>query len=152
VSSVTPNVHILNTCAVTQEATREAVRTVRKIKAKEPNATVVVTGCAAQVDTDQFRSLVGADLVIANSHKGQIEDLIVRHLKGELTEKVFQSNIFRKEDLEAGGGLEEQHTRTFLKIQDGCNSFCTYCVIPFARGKSRSIPIQNLVDRIQELH
>ncbi len=150
-SSETPQVHILNTCAVTQEATREAIRAVRKIKLKNPNITVVVTGCAAQVDTDQFANLSGADLVVANSHKGDIENLIRQHLNGELTQKVFQSNIFRKEDLEAGGGIEERHTRTFLKIQDGCNSFCTYCIIPFARGKSRSIPVQDLVDRVQEL-
>jgi threonylcarbamoyladenosine tRNA methylthiotransferase MtaB len=65
---------------------------------------------------------------------------------------VFRSNIFRKEDLEAGGGVEAGHTRAFLKIQDGCNSFCTYCVIPFARGKSRSIPVMELVTRVRDLH
>ena len=145
------DVVIFNTCAVTAEATREALRDIRKVKSKNPDACVVVTGCGAQVDTDQFRDLAAADLVVANSHKGDLENLIRKHLRGELSERVFHSNIFRKEDLEEGGGKEAEHTRAFLKIQDGCNSFCTYCVIPFARGKSRSIPIDDLVRRIKEL-
>ncbi|MCH2533246.1 MAG: tRNA (N(6)-L-threonylcarbamoyladenosine(37)-C(2))-methylthiotransferase MtaB [Bdellovibrionales bacterium] len=146
------SLHILNTCAVTAEATKEALRSIRKIKAKNPLATVVVTGCAAQVDTDKFESLKAADLVVANSHKGQLEDILKKHFRGELEQRVFKSNIFKKADLEAGGGLENSHTRSFLKIQDGCNSFCTYCVIPFARGKSRSIPIDDLVQRVNELY
>ncbi|NNV04717.1 radical SAM protein, partial [Brevibacillus sp. MCWH] len=97
-------------------------------------------------------TMPGADLVVANSHKGFLEDLLDKHFSGQLTDgKVFRSNIFRKDDLEAGGGIEAGHTRAFLKIQDGCNSFCTYCVIPFARGKSRSISVKDLVKRIQEL-
>ncbi len=146
-----PKVHVLNTCAVTAEATKEALRRIRKIKIQDPFSLVVVTGCAAQVDTDKFSSLAGADLVIANSHKGDLENIIQDYYKGVLKQKVFKSNIFKKEDLEAGGGEERAHTRSFLKIQDGCNSFCTYCVIPFARGKSRSIEIAKLLGRIHEL-
>jgi threonylcarbamoyladenosine tRNA methylthiotransferase MtaB len=147
-----PRIHILNTCAVTSEATREAAKQVRRLKARDPFSTVVVTGCGAQVDGKVYDELPGADLVVANSHKGMLERLLDQHFSGQLTEKVFRSNIFRKDDLEAGGGLEAGHTRAFLKIQDGCNSFCTYCVIPFARGKSRSIPVRELVTRIRDLH
>jgi threonylcarbamoyladenosine tRNA methylthiotransferase MtaB len=145
-------IHVLNTCAVTAEATKEAVRMIRRIKAKEPFATVVVTGCAAQVDTGSFENLPGADLVVANSHKGLLPQILDQYFKGEIKDKVFKSNIFRKEDLEMGGGEEVSHTRSFLKIQDGCNSFCTYCIIPYARGKSRSIPILELARRINEVH
>lgn len=146
-----PRIHVLNTCAVTAEATKEAVRVIRRLKARDPFCTVVVTGCAAQVDTGSFENLPGADLVIANSHKGLLPDLLAKHFRGDLKERVFKSNIFRKEDLEAGGGTEKNHTRSFLKIQDGCNSFCTYCVIPYARGKSRSISVADLVARIHDL-
>ncbi len=145
-------IHVLNTCAVTQEATKEAVRLIRRIKAKEPLSTIVVTGCAAQVDTDSFQSLPGADLIVANSHKSLLPQILDQYFKGEIKEKVFKSNIFRKEDLEMGGGIEKHHSRSFLKIQDGCNSFCTYCIIPFARGKSRSIPIAHLIERINDLY
>jgi threonylcarbamoyladenosine tRNA methylthiotransferase MtaB len=145
-------VHVLNTCAVTAEATKEAVKTIRRIKSKDPLATIVVTGCAAQVDTDSFSNLASVDLVVANSHKGLLPFLIDQHFKGANKEKVFKSNIFRKEDLEAGGGVEDKHTRAFVKIQDGCNSFCTYCIIPYARGKSRSIPMSDLSQRVNELY
>ncbi len=146
-----PHIHILNTCAVTKEATKEAVKTARKLKIKDPNALVVVTGCSAQVDTGEFEHVPGVDLVVANSHKGQLEQLIRKYYSGELRERIHKSNIFKKEDLEAGGGVELGHTRSFLKIQDGCNSFCTFCVIPFARGKSRSLTVKEIVARIGEL-
>jgi len=144
-------VHILNTCAVTAEATKEAVKSIRRLKAKDPFCTVVVTGCSAQVDTDIFASMKGADLIIANSHKTFLPEIVEKYLKGERGDRVYKSNIFRKEDLEAGGGQESHHTRAFLKIQDGCNSFCSYCIIPYARGKSRSIPVDILVNRIKDL-
>jgi len=146
-----PKLYILNTCAVTAEATKEAVRTIRKIRMKSPDCVIVVTGCGAQVDTDKFQNLPGVDLIVANSHKGQIEYLVHEYLGGRLKERVFKSNIFKKSDLEEGGGLEEGHTRSFLKIQDGCNSFCTYCVIPFARGKSRSLTVDSLIHRTRQL-
>ncbi len=150
-TNLEPRLHVLNTCAVTAEATKEAVKLARRLKAKDPFCTVVVTGCSAQVDTESFLNLSGIDLVIANSHKSDLPGILQRFLKGEIKEKVFKSNIFKKEELEPGGGEEEHHTRSFLKIQDGCNSFCTYCVIPFARGKSRSLSVQHLVDRVNEL-
>lgn len=147
------NIFVLNTCAVTEAATKEAMKQARRIKAKNPFSLVVVTGCAAQVDTEKFEDLPGVDLVVANSHKGQLEGLVEDFYKGKLKgKKSFKSNIFKKEDLEAGGGLDSSHSRAFLKIQDGCNSFCTFCVIPFARGKSRSIPISELVHRVNTLY
>lgn len=145
-------VHVLNTCAVTAEATKEAVRYIRRLKVKDPFCTVVVTGCAAQVDTGAFENLPGADLVVANSHKGLLPDLLAKFYRGDLEKKTWKSNIFRKDDLEMGGGEEKNHTRAFLKIQDGCNSFCTYCIIPYARGKSRSIPVSEIVKRVNELY
>lgn len=150
-SLMSTKVHVLNTCAVTAEATKEATKVIRRIKAKEPFSKIIVTGCGAQVDTEVFQNSA-ADLVVANSHKSQLPFIMDQYFKGQIQDKVFKSNIFKKEDLEAGGGLEESHTRSFLKIQDGCNSFCTYCVIPYARGKSRSIAIADLVHRVNELY
>lgn len=150
-SSESKAIHVLNTCAVTAEATQQAVKLIRKIKSKQPLATVVVTGCAAQVDTGAFENLLGADLIVANSHKGLLPEIIDQYFKKTNQTKVFKSNIFKKEDLESGGGEELLHTRSFLKIQDGCNSFCSFCIIPYARGKSRSIPIQQLISKIIEL-
>lgn len=147
-----PKVYILNTCAVTAEATKEAVRQVRRLKSQSPFSKVVITGCAAQVDTDKFEDVPGVDLIVANSHKTQMETLVRDLFKGKLNQKVFKSNIFKNEELGLGGGTESRHTRSFLKIQDGCNSFCTFCIIPFARGKSRSLPVLDLVNKVESLY
>ena len=146
-----PQVHILNTCAVTAEASKEAVRQARRIKSKNPFALVVATGCAAQVDSSLLADSPAIDLVVANSHKMSLPFLIDQFQKGSKSQKLFKSNIFRKSDTEPGGGIELGHTRSFLKIQDGCNSFCSFCIIPYARGTSRSLSILDLVDRIRSL-
>lgn len=150
-SSVPARVHILNTCAVTAEASKEALKLSRRIKSREPFSKVVVTGCAAQVDTEMFEQVPSVDLVIANSHKASLPFLIEQSLRDPSGAKVFKSKIFEKQDLEPGGGIEKLHTRSFLKIQDGCDSFCSFCIIPYARGRSRSLSVADLVQRAQEL-
>lgn len=145
-------VHIINSCAVTEEATKQAIRLARKIKSKNPFALVVATGCAAQVDSEMLLSASGIDLIVANSHKGRLSEIIDQYFKSTGGfPKLHKSNIFKKDDLESGGGLEPNHKRAFLKIQDGCNSFCSFCIIPYARGLSRSVPIVELVRRVNEL-
>ncbi len=152
-------VHIINSCAVTAEATSEALRRARQLKRATPGAYVVLTGCSAQVDSRIVDGASEIDLVIANSHKTEIQNIVQRFLDNEMKvplerdplQKIFRSNIFRKEDLEPGGGIETEHTRSFLKIQDGCNSFCTFCVIPYARGKSRSLSQKDIINRIQQI-
>jgi len=146
-------IHIINSCAVTAEATTEALRKARQLKRQDPNSVIVLTGCSAQVDPTLVDIAKEVDLVVANSHKTEIRNIIQSYLSAELktTQKVFRSNIFRKEDLEPGGGVEKNHTRSFLKVQDGCNSFCTFCVIPYARGKSRSLGVREIIKRVHEL-
>lgn len=146
------SVHILNSCAVTAEATKEAIRQARRIKSKNPLATVVLTGCAAQVDGELIDQVPAIDLVVANSHKSDLEEILKKYFRGELKSKVWRSNIFRNEKLGVGGGEELGHTRSYLKIQDGCNSFCSFCVIPFARGKSRSIAVPVILNKMNSLY
>ncbi len=146
-----PMIHVLNSCAVTAEATSQVLREARRIKRSQPDSKVVVTGCSAQVDTERLTAESEIDLVVANSHKGELATHLKGLLLGQVESRVLKSNIFKKEDVEPGGGTELGHTRSFLKIQDGCDSFCTFCVIPFARGKSRSIEPNVLARRIHEL-
>lgn len=141
-------VHIVNTCAVTEEAVKEAQRWVKRYRRKNPRSRIVVTGCAAQVETEKFSNLKEVDFIVANSHKSELADLLTENVSK--TGRIFKSSIFKKSSLGAQGTLESGHTRLFLKIQDGCDSFCTFCIIPFARGKSRSIPPENLINSIQE--
>ena len=149
--NVEESVMVVNTCAVTGEATKEAIKWIKKYKKNHPNHKIVVTGCSAQVDTERLQEVSEVDLLVANSHKGDLKNLIQKMCNNELEDKVYKSNIFKKLDLEPGGGEEDLHTRSFVKIQDGCNSFCTFCVIPFARGKSRSLPAEVIVDKVNEL-
>ena len=150
--SIKRKIHIINSCAVTAEATSEALRRARLLKRNEPEALVVLTGCSAQVDAKIVDGAREVDLIVANSHKTEIQEIIKDFLKSDETKpKVYRSNIFRKEDLEPGGGIENLHTRSFLKVQDGCNSFCSFCVIPYARGKSRSLSVRDIIKRITEL-
>ena len=148
---VNASLQVINSCAVTEKSSLETHRQIKKIKAQSPEAVVIVTGCVAQVDVERLKNLTGADLIIGNSHKTNFEEIIKAYSRGENTERVFHSNIFKKDELDAGGGIESSRTRAFLKIQDGCNSFCSFCIIPFARGKSRSLEKDHLVDRVKNL-
>ena len=156
-------VHIVNTCAVTEEAVKEAQRWIRRYRREHPQDRILVTGCAAQVETEKFSSLKEVDFVVANSHKSELSEILENHFHQVNTGEesldgvthssdntVFKSSIFKKSDLGKEGGVESGHTRLFLKIQDGCDSFCTFCIIPFARGKSRSIAPMDLVQSVQE--
>lgn len=147
-----PQVFLLNSCAVTAEATAQVLRQARKIKRDHPQSKVVVTGCSAQVDSERILGQSGVDLIVANSHKSELPQLVQRMLDGEYLDPIYKSNIFKLDDLGVGGGDESGHTRSFLKIQDGCDSFCTFCVIPFARGKSRSISVEDLTQKVNQLH
>ena len=149
-------VHIVNTCAVTDEAVKEARRYILRHRRQNPDDRIVVTGCAAQVETEKFSTLPEVDLVVANSHKEKLAQIVSAKWDQESSRpgkdhkhKIFKSSIFKKTHLGEGGGVEQGHTRLFLKIQDGCDSFCTFCIIPFARGKSLSLPPQDLIRSIQ---
>ncbi len=143
-------IHILNTCAVTAEATKDAVRLTKKIKKENLQAIVVVTGCSAQIDKKYFELEDSVDLLVGNSHKEEFKDLLQKKINGENLERFYHKNIFKKSSMGEGGGIEENHTRAFLKIQDGCDSFCSFCVIPHTRGKSRSLPLNAIVKKIKD--
>lgn len=146
----TPHIHILNTCAVTRTASKEAVKLTKKIKKNDPNAFVVVTGCSAQIDKEMFDLSEAVDLLVGNSHKEELKSLIQKKIEGVKLEKFYHKNIFKQSTLGEGGGLEESHSRAFLKIQDGCNSFCSFCVIPHTRGLSRSLELDSLIKKVNE--
>ncbi len=142
-------IHILNTCAVTAQATKDAVKLTRKLKKENLDSIVVVTGCSAQIDKKYFELEDSVDLLIGNSHKEDFKDLLQKKINGENLERFYHKNIFKKSSMGEGGGIEENHSRAFLKIQDGCSSFCSFCVIPHTRGKSRSLPLNGVVKKVK---
>lgn len=140
------NVIIINTCAVTGEAERQCRQTVRKLRKQNPDAKIVVTGCAAQIAAKKFAAMPEVDLVLGNKEKTEIEN----HL--DSADKTVVSDIMAYESYDPFliTGFEGRH-RAFVQIQQGCNHRCSYCIIPYARGKNRSVPAQNIISQIHEL-
>ncbi|RBO52566.1 tRNA (N(6)-L-threonylcarbamoyladenosine(37)-C(2))-methylthiotransferase MtaB [Rhodovulum sp. BSW8] len=149
------NALIVNTCAVTSEAVRKARQEIRRLRREHPEARIVVTGCAAQTEPGRFAEMDEVDLVIGNAEKMRPEtwagiakgpDFI-----GE-TEKVMVDDIMSV--TETAGHLIDgfgTRSRAFVQVQNGCDHRCTFCIIPFGRGNSRSVPAGVLVDQIRRL-
>lgn len=143
---------IVNSCAVTNEADRQTRKTAAKIAKDYPGAIVVVTGCSAEVDSERLANSEGIHYVIGNRDKPEIVDLILNSYQTTGSHKKDWPSIDRAFALpEVGFESFSRKTRVFLKIQDGCNAFCTYCIIPYARGPSRSLPIPGVLSQVERL-
>ncbi|MCZ0932010.1 MAG: tRNA (N(6)-L-threonylcarbamoyladenosine(37)-C(2))-methylthiotransferase MtaB [Oligoflexia bacterium] len=146
------NIFILNSCAVTSQAGKEIRKTAEKIKNSNPNSFVVITGCGAQVETELYKNSQSVDLVIGNSDRKSLKTIIENSLLQKNTNKAVKSNIFKTKEIYSDFvSPDPDRARAFLKIQDGCDSFCSFCIIPFARGKSKSLPAVFLRDSIKKL-
>jgi threonylcarbamoyladenosine tRNA methylthiotransferase MtaB len=146
------DIYIVNTCTVTKGADRDSRKYIYKAKRLNPSAVVVATGCYAQVNPSELEKLPEVDLVVGNTHKGEILKLVEEYLERKHPGKVFVGNIFREGEVKNFDPVVSfEKTRPFLKIQEGCNSFCTFCVIPFARGKVRSVPKEKVVEAVKRL-
>jgi threonylcarbamoyladenosine tRNA methylthiotransferase MtaB len=141
---------IVNTCAVTSEAVRQARQAIRKARRARPDAKIIVTGCAAQIDPDQFARMDEVDGVVGNQEK--LEAQTFRGLGTGDTEKVAVNDIMSVK--ETAGHLIEgfgNRARAYVQIQNGCDHRCTFCIIPFGRGPSRSVPAGEVVAQIRRL-
>ncbi len=139
-----PDVFVVNTCSVTDFADRKCRKIVRKALHTNPNANVIITGCYAQLKPREIADIPGVDLVLGAKEKFHILDYI-DHLQGGATKgMIYVSQIEEANHFIPAYSIGNR-TRSFLKVQDGCNYSCTFCTIPKARGKSRSAPISQLV-------
>ena len=139
---------IINTCTVTENADTECRKIIRKIQQKSPNAFIGVTGCYAQLKSEEISSIPGVDAVIGTADKLKIDQLITDYSKRE-TPELFVQSIDNAEFAFSQSADEDARTRAFLKLQDGCDYSCTFCTIPMARGKSRSMDLNDIPDRIK---
>jgi threonylcarbamoyladenosine tRNA methylthiotransferase MtaB len=139
------NAMIVNTCNVTAEAVRQARQTIRRIKREKPAASIVVTGCAAQTAPEQFAVMAEVDRVLGNEEK-----LTAKGWAG--SERVAVGDIMTatKPRMHAVDHIEG-HTRAFVQVQNGCDHRCTFCIIPFGRGNSRSLPMDDAVAQVRRL-
>ena len=142
------NAIVFNTCAVTSEATRQARQAIRKARKENPDAQIIVTGCAAQTDPDMFASMPEVSRVLGNEEKLQFASW----LPGSNRPRVDVSDIMQVKEtrppmIEALAG----RTRAFVQVQNGCDHRCTFCIIPYGRGNSRSVQIADAVEQVRRL-
>ena len=147
-----PDLFVINTCSVTEQADKKCKKVVREAKKINPDAAVVVIGCYAQLKPEEIAAIPGVDLVLGANEKFQIPDLIPPYLSRESADlpKLIASEIRYDLDYHASYSLNDR-TRTFLKVQDGCDYPCSYCTIPLARGQSRSDSIEKVLGLIEEV-
>ena len=146
------NAVIFNTCAVTAEATRQARQAIRRARKENPQARIIVTGCAAQTDPKMFAEMPEVDLVLGNQEKLDAGNYRFPDFGIGAEERVKVNDIMsvRETALHMIDGFAER-TRAFVQIQNGCDHRCTFCIIPFGRGNSRSVPAGEAVEQIRRL-
>ncbi|GGB07222.1 tRNA (N(6)-L-threonylcarbamoyladenosine(37)-C(2))-methylthiotransferase MtaB [Allosediminivita pacifica] len=147
------NAVVVNTCAVTQEAVRKARQEIRRLRRENPDARVIVTGCAAQIDPEGFSSMAEVDAVIGNTEKMSPETW-----KGLSADFIGETEAVQVNDImsvtETAGHLIDgfgTRSRAYVQVQNGCDHRCTFCIIPYGRGNSRSVPAGVVVDQIKRL-
>jgi len=145
------DIYIINTCTVTSTADAKSRKAIRKAKQKNPNALVVATGCYSEVYPQKVEEVAEADFITGNVEKFQMVKLVEGRLRGELP-RLFVKGVWRDRRFYPLTLRQyEGKSRAFLKVQQGCELFCTYCVIPKARGKMLSLPPQEVLKQVKEL-
>ena len=143
------DVYVINTCSVTHNADKECRQLVRRIQRKSPEATVVITGCYAQLKPKEIAEIPGVDLVLGAEEKFNIAYHLKNFVDGD-SSKICSCDIEEVNDFHSSYSLNAR-TRTFLKVQDGCDYNCSFCTIPMARGKSRSNTINKVLFEVSQI-
>lgn len=145
------DVYIINSCTVTAESNRKTRQAVRRFKANHPSSAVVLTGCVPQAFPDEASGLVQADIILGNKKNYMLASEIKRYFK--TCSRINDIENHENHEKYSGEIITQfqGHTRAFIKIQDGCNRFCSYCIIPQARGRSRSKPMQDIKTELNAL-
>src|SRR3954466_11036582 len=155
------SVVVLNTCTVTADADKDARAAIRRVHRENPESKILVTGCYAQRAPEEIANLPGVTWVVGNSHNSRVADVVapadfvsVRSL-ASAADSIFVSDIFAHTELLAApvfeAGTHSEKTRPNLKMQDGCNNRCSFCIIPFTRGQSRSLDVNEALREVSEL-
>ncbi|MBR6643677.1 MAG: tRNA (N(6)-L-threonylcarbamoyladenosine(37)-C(2))-methylthiotransferase MtaB [Lachnospiraceae bacterium] len=141
--------YVVNTCSVTNMADRKSRQMLHRAKKKNPSAVVVAAGCYAQTAQEDAMRENGVDVVIGNNQKKNIVEILEQYMAGVQNKRleIALETTYEDMSLETHG----EHTRAYIKIQDGCNQFCSYCIIPYARGRIRSRDPQNVVEEVERL-
>jgi threonylcarbamoyladenosine tRNA methylthiotransferase MtaB len=172
VSDADADVIVVNSCTVTDEADRQSRKLVRDLARKNPSVRVIYTGCGAEVDPESALKIPGVSAVVGNQDKDRAADRIVEHLRSAPSRPEILGTVSGYEEFRSRHPMDREwampstgadeilsldptastfRTRAFIKIQEGCNAFCTYCVIPYGRGPARSLQIDEIVEKVKRL-
>lgn len=142
------DIYIVNTCTVTNMADRKSRQILRRAKQINPESILVIVGCYVQVGKEELEKMEEVDLILGNNEKNEIIEYVENYQK----DRVIVSDInIQKDYKEFGDTTYTEKVRAFIKVQDGCNNFCSYCIIPYARGRVRSRKIENIVSEITDI-
>ena len=149
----TADVYVINTCSVTNMADRKSRQMLHKAKKNNPESIVVATGCYVQTKEQEAIEDLAIDIIIGNNRKHELVELINDYIKAhdKSMDAVLDINDGNQEYEELYIEKTAEHTRAFIKVQDGCNQFCSYCIIPYARGRVRSRNAENVVEEVKRL-
>lgn len=145
----TADIYVVNTCSVTNMADRKSRQMLHRAKKNNPEAVVVAAGCYAQTAEEEAMRENGVDVVVGNNQKKQIVEILEQYMTGVENKRLEIGKETEYEELSLDTQVE--HTRAYIKIQDGCNQFCSYCIIPYARGRIRSRKPQDVVEEVKRL-
>ncbi|MBR3672752.1 MAG: tRNA (N(6)-L-threonylcarbamoyladenosine(37)-C(2))-methylthiotransferase MtaB [Clostridia bacterium] len=143
------DIYVVNTCTVTNMADRKSRQMLRRVKEISPEAVLVATGCYAQVGKDELEKIEDIDLIIGNNEKKDIVE-IIENYQNEVN-SIITDVMHQKDYVEFGTTTYTEKTRAVVKIQDGCDRFCSYCIIPYARGRVRSRKIENIIKEVEQI-
>ena len=147
----TADVYVVNTCSVTNMADRKSRQMLHKAKKNNPDSIVVATGCYVQTSEQEVLDDLSVDIVIGNNRKHELVGLIEEYRNNASCDMVDDINDGKHDFEELFIDQTAEHTRAFIKVQDGCNQFCSYCIIPYARGRVRSRKFENVVSEVKRL-
>lgn len=146
------DVYIINTCTVTNMSDRKSRQIIRRAKQINPNSILVATGCYAQTAKEELEKITDIDLIVGNTEKKDIVKIVEEYRDNKNRERVKMSDINKqKEFVDFGSVTYTEKTRAVIKVQDGCNNFCSYCIIPYAKGRVRSRKLESVLKEITEI-
>ena len=143
------DIYVINTCTVTNMSDKKSRQMIRRAKQNNPKAIVVAVGCYVQVSKDKLEEIDEIDLILGNNEKKEIVKYIEKHEKNKIVHS--EDVMHQKEFVDFGTTVHMDKTRAVIKVQDGCDRFCSYCIIPYARGRVRSRKLENVIEEVKSL-
>ena len=145
------DIYVVNTCTVTNMSDRKSRQMLRRVKEQNKEAIVVACGCYVQVAEEEVEKIQEIDLAVGNNEKKRIVEIIEKYEQEKNKINQIEDVMYQKEYVELGETTYTEKTRAVIKVQDGCDRFCSYCIIPYARGRVRSRKPENIIEEVEKI-